>query len=180
MISHVTHLTADLEELHLFCKQGKFYEVENWIKQGRPLQIAADTKVHGKYRSALTIALDTGQHSLCLLLLRSGYLSKSERTSPFDIAIEKRRRDLVDLLFEFGTDPHRVSLWTLFDSYDTEFFERFLAAGVDLTKEAVLALFADRVARYKRPSDVIFLDQPLPRTSLGKVQKFELRKRLGL
>ncbi len=52
--------------------------------------------------------------------------------------------------------------------------------GVDLTKEAVLALFDDRVARYKRPSDVIFLDQPLPRTSLGKVQKFELRKRLGL
>lgn len=52
--------------------------------------------------------------------------------------------------------------------------------GAGLTKEAVLALFEDRVARYKRPSDVIFLDAPLPRTSLGKVQKFELRKRLGL
>lgn len=52
--------------------------------------------------------------------------------------------------------------------------------GVELTREAVLALFDDRVARYKRPSDVIFIDQPLPRTSLGKVQKFELRKRLGI
>jgi fatty-acyl-CoA synthase len=52
--------------------------------------------------------------------------------------------------------------------------------GADLTKEAVLALFDGKVARYKRPSDVIFVDEPLPRTSLGKVQKFELRKRLGL
>jgi fatty-acyl-CoA synthase len=51
--------------------------------------------------------------------------------------------------------------------------------GATLTKETVLALFDDRVARYKRPSDVIFLEQPLPRTSLGKVQKFELRKQLG-
>ena len=50
----------------------------------------------------------------------------------------------------------------------------------EFSKEAVLALFDGKVARYKRPSDVIFVDEPLPRTSLGKVQKFELRKRLGL
>ncbi len=51
--------------------------------------------------------------------------------------------------------------------------------GRTLTKDGVLALFAGRLARYKHPRDVLFLDGPLPRTSLGKVQKFELRQRLA-
>jgi acyl-coenzyme A synthetase/AMP-(fatty) acid ligase len=33
---------------------------------------------------------------------------------------------------------------------------------------------------FKHPRDVIFLEGPLPRTSLGKVQKYELRTRLGV
>jgi fatty-acyl-CoA synthase len=54
-----------------------------------------------------------------------------------------------------------------------------LKAGRAMTKEQVIALFQQRLARFKHPRDVIFLDGPLPRTSLGKVQKFELRRRLG-
>ncbi len=48
------------------------------------------------------------------------------------------------------------------------------------TAEQILALFHDRLARYKHPRDVIFVEGPLPRTSLGKVQKYELRARLGV
>jgi fatty-acyl-CoA synthase len=44
----------------------------------------------------------------------------------------------------------------------------------------VIGLFQNRLARFKHPRDVIFLDGPLPRTSLGKVQKYELRQRLGV
>jgi fatty-acyl-CoA synthase len=51
--------------------------------------------------------------------------------------------------------------------------------GAALDRDKVLALFEGRLARYKHPRDVIFLAGPLPRTSLGKVQKFELRRRLG-
>jgi fatty-acyl-CoA synthase len=46
--------------------------------------------------------------------------------------------------------------------------------GARLTREDVLGLFRDRLARYKHPRDVVFLDV-LPRTVMGKVQKFELR-----
>ncbi len=49
--------------------------------------------------------------------------------------------------------------------------------GARLSREAVLDLFRDRLARYKHPGDVLFLEA-LPRTVMGKVQKFELRDRV--
>ncbi|MCW5772283.1 MAG: AMP-binding protein [Rhodospirillaceae bacterium] len=55
-----------------------------------------------------------------------------------------------------------------------------LKAGCAMTKEQVIGLFQNRLARYKHPRDVIFLSDTLPRTSLGKVQKFALRTRLGI
>ena len=49
-------------------------------------------------------------------------------------------------------------------------------AGV-MDREAVLALFGSRIARYKHPRDVRFLEA-LPRNVMGKVQKFLLREML--
>jgi fatty-acyl-CoA synthase len=46
--------------------------------------------------------------------------------------------------------------------------------GVALDAAAVLAAFAGRLARYKQPTEVIFVDT-LPRNAMGKVQKFKLR-----
>jgi fatty-acyl-CoA synthase len=46
--------------------------------------------------------------------------------------------------------------------------------GRSLTREQVIALFDGRLATYKHPRDVIFLDA-LPRTATGKVQKTVLR-----
>jgi len=44
-----------------------------------------------------------------------------------------------------------------------------------IDREAVLALFEGRIARYKQPKDVVFLTA-LPRNAMGKVQKFRLRE----
>lgn len=49
--------------------------------------------------------------------------------------------------------------------------------GAQLDEAAVLALFEDRLARFKHPRRVVFVDQ-LPKNALGKVQKSELRKLL--
>jgi fatty-acyl-CoA synthase len=48
-------------------------------------------------------------------------------------------------------------------------------SGSQIDEAGVLALFRDRLARYKHPRRVIFA-QSLPKNALGKVQKFELRK----
>ena len=47
--------------------------------------------------------------------------------------------------------------------------------GARLSREAVCALLGGRVARYKHPRDVIFVDS-LPRTALGKVKREELKR----
>ena len=52
-----------------------------------------------------------------------------------------------------------------------------LEAGANLSQEQVLAAFQDRLARFKHPREVIFLDA-LPRNSIGKVQKYRLRQML--
>ncbi len=45
----------------------------------------------------------------------------------------------------------------------------------DLTAEAVIAWCRDHLAHYKVPKHVLF--GPLPKTSTGKIQKYELRRR---
>ncbi len=49
------------------------------------------------------------------------------------------------------------------------------APGATLDEAGVLALFKDRLARYKHPRRVLFMES-LPKTAMGKVQKFELSK----
>jgi acyl-CoA synthetase (AMP-forming)/AMP-acid ligase II len=50
-----------------------------------------------------------------------------------------------------------------------------LTDGAKLTPEQVLALFPGRLAAYKHPQQVIFLES-LPRNATGKVQKAMLRE----
>ena len=44
-----------------------------------------------------------------------------------------------------------------------------------LDEKAVLELFNNRLAKFKHPRRVVFLDR-LPRNAMGKVQKFELQR----
>jgi fatty-acyl-CoA synthase len=44
-----------------------------------------------------------------------------------------------------------------------------------LDENTVLSLFQDRLARYKHPRRVVFLDS-LPKNAMGKVQKFDLKQ----
>ena len=52
-----------------------------------------------------------------------------------------------------------------------------LKENLKLNESAILALFNDRLARFKHPRRVVFVDS-LPRNAMGKVQKFELKQKL--
>ena len=49
--------------------------------------------------------------------------------------------------------------------------------GAAIDEEGVLALFNGRIAKYKHPRRVVFM-QSLPKTALGKVQKAALKDTL--
>lgn len=130
-----------LQGLHQLSRAGNTYGVERWIAEGLPLQVPASERRRGarKSESALEIALQAGNYALVLLLLVNGYDANQESGSPLDQALSDRRWDLVDLLLEWGADPHDVDLETLFGTYQTSFFERFCSCGVDLTADHELA-----------------------------------------
>ena len=48
-------------------------------------------------------------------------------------------------------------------------------AGATLAADAVRDFLAPRLAGYKLPRDIRF--EPIPKTSTGKIQKFQLRER---
>ncbi len=50
-----------------------------------------------------------------------------------------------------------------------------LQEGAELTPVAIMEYCRPRLARFKQPNHVVFVDE-LPRNATGKVLKFELRK----
>jgi hypothetical protein len=130
----------DLESLHRLCGEGRLYEVEAWIMAGQPLQLAPEGRQQGRrLPTALEIALETGQHSLLLLLLCNGYRLDLEPVCPLTRALEARRWEYVDLFWAWGADPRRVTADTVFDTYNSALFDRFHAAGVDFLAHHALA-----------------------------------------
>jgi hypothetical protein len=136
--ARTTTRAEELAELNHMCSAGRLYDVERWVASDRPLQ-ADDASQSRRASSALQIALETGNHSLVLLLLSNGYDANREVTSPLDLALRVRRFDLVALLLDWGSDPHRVDLDDLFGTYNSALFERFRELGVDLTAGHALA-----------------------------------------
>jgi hypothetical protein len=125
----------ELQQLHRMCREGRVYDVEQWIKDDKPLQVPPNMIPKGrKWTSALRIALESGQHSLALLLLRSGYRLDLERDPPIDIVLRSRRWDLFELLLQLGTDLKSASAHAVLDTYSSELYERYFAAGYDLTR----------------------------------------------
>jgi long-chain acyl-CoA synthetase len=53
-----------------------------------------------------------------------------------------------------------------------------LHPGASMTQEELQGYLADKLAKYKVPAKVWFLDEPLPRNASGKFLKRELRKQL--
>src|SRR3989454_8328042 len=125
----------DVRAIHEMCREGRLYDVERWIAKGKPLQLAPDAILKGtRPKTALQIALESGQHSLAFLLLSSGYRLELERYAPLDMALQARRSDLFDLLLEWGADLKSADVYTVLNTYNGELYERFKAAGYDLTR----------------------------------------------
>ncbi|NWF73296.1 MAG: hypothetical protein HXY51_09705 [Nitrospirae bacterium] len=125
----------DVRALHQLCREGRLYEIERWIADGKPIQVSPQAIPQStRLKTALQIALETGQHSLAVLLLSRGYRIELERYSPLDMALQARRWDLFDLLVQWGADLRSTDVYTVLNTYNVKLYERFRAAGYDLTE----------------------------------------------
>jgi len=130
----------DVRAFHQLCREGRLYAVERWIAEGKPFQVAQQAiPKNTRPKTALQIALETGQHSLVVLLLSKGYRIELERYSPLDLALQARRWDLFDLLLEWGADLKSADVYTVLNTYNVELYERFRAAGYNLTERHEMA-----------------------------------------
>ncbi len=126
---------AELGTLHRLCREGRLYDVERWIAEGKPLQCTPAAVPKGtRPKMALQIALETGQHSLVALLLKNGYRLELERYAPLDLTLRSRRWDLFDLLLDCGADLKSVDVYSVLETYNVDLYERFWAAGYDLAE----------------------------------------------
>lgn len=114
------------------CAAGKLYEVEEWIRQDRPLQwqLTDDRKLQRK-RTALQIAVEKRFHSLAALLLANGYDPNGDYYECMSPAVRARDADMVELLLRFGADPKSVDFATVMETCDRALIDRFIEVGVD-------------------------------------------------
>lgn len=135
-------LAAEGELLELIdaCKQGRIYDVERWIKAGRPLQLDPDVDARIRRKpTPLSLSISSGTLDLTRLLLCNGYRQDLESSPPLDAALTQRRWDLLELLLEWGGDPASADVELILGTYQRSIFELFWNMGVDLEDGRTLA-----------------------------------------
>lgn len=118
--------------LSSLCEEGRLYEVEKWIDQGRPIQCERPSaKPPKKRQSPLHIAVSKGFYSLAELLLVNGYNPNGDYHENLSPAVTGKNPSMAKLLLKMGADPLAVEFDTVLETYDRALMEAFLDAGVD-------------------------------------------------
>ncbi len=96
--------TEQAKELIRLCRTGRLHDIQEWIANGRSLQIPSVSK-----KTLLQIAVEDGFHSL-VELIAMHESSQASKNAALANAVAMRRLDLVQLLFRNGADIKSVSL----------------------------------------------------------------------
>lgn len=144
--------TANREEilpLLTLCEEGRLYEVEKWIAEGRPIQAVPPcrTEKPSARQTPLGIVTKKGFHSLAELLLINGYDPNGDYYEHILPAVEAKNHSMVDLLLRYGADPAAVEFADVLDTYDRKLMDCFVAAGADPCRNNAVACAMRRKAR---------------------------------
>jgi len=150
---HRLRITGDeaaISDLIDLCKKGRIYEVERWVRSGKPLQVQLeDSGPWRRPKTPLKIAIDTGQHDLALLLLCNGYSTGVEPPGTINFALEKRAWNFVDLMLDWGADPSQADPYFILDTYRRSMIDHFWELGVDYSQDNTLASYLAESTRNK-------------------------------
>jgi hypothetical protein len=123
----------DAKHLVRLCEAGRLYEIEEWIRAGRPLQVPPDLR-----KTPLRAALTAGFHSLIELLLRHEP-SQTAKDQALVHAVQLRRLDLVELAVKYGADIRSVAFGEVLENWDKGIMRFFIERGADLVTDVPFA-----------------------------------------
>jgi len=128
------------------CRAGKLYDVERWIASGKSIITAPSIK-----KTPLLTAIDTGFHSLVVLLARDEP-RQEQKDRALREAVESRRIDMVEALVENGARIQAVPLEDVLLTWDRQLMQFFLDRGADpVTGNPFMIAFQNKVQRALRP-----------------------------
>lgn len=116
---------AEAKELIRLCETGRLYEVEAWIRAGRPLAVPAGTR-----KTPLGVAMSTGFHSLVELLLRHAE-GQEAKDAALRQAMMLDKPPFVELAVAHGADPRAVPFLDVLMTGDRGLAVFFLDRGAD-------------------------------------------------
>ncbi len=133
----------ELEPLVSLCKTGRLFDVQKWVEAGRPLDPPPSTSNRTRKKSPLEYALDLGFHSMVEVLLEGGASLRPDNTfCPMELALSKRRFDLVQLLVDHGFAADTANMDSVFATWDPEIMEYFIERGADVETDMPLGIGA--------------------------------------
>lgn len=122
------------------CKGGRLFEIQEWIKAGKPINPPAPKPKEARRKPPLQYAISTGFHSLVQVLLEAGVeIEDSYKYNPVDHALEDDRLDIVKLLIEHGAEPKSVNIISVFEHWNPAIAEYFISLGADVESDSPLA-----------------------------------------
>lgn len=126
----------EIEPLLALCKAGRLFDVQQWITDGKPVNLPPRLVKGRQVKAPLDVAMEMGFHSLVEVLLRAGAIQEPAAGygSPIAQALQARRLDIVELLVDHGADPRAVDMAQVLDSWDPKVFNFFISRGADVVK----------------------------------------------
>jgi hypothetical protein len=130
----------DRKTLLALCRAGRLYEIEDWIKAGKPLVVDPSVR-----KTPLEVSIDTGFHSMIVLLVRNEPC-REVKNRALARAVEKRKPELAKLLVDHGADTSIVPFIDVLRTWDADLTRFFLQRSTDFLNEQPFAVaFSERV-----------------------------------
>lgn len=113
------------DELLRLCREGRLYEIQDWIAAGKPLTVPTH------YRNTpLRLGFETGFHSLLELLLKH-HPDQAAKNELLFLACYQRKLGVLDLLLRCGADPRSIPYLDVLQAWDRTAAMMLLERGAD-------------------------------------------------
>ena len=124
---------ADAEHLLRLCREGRLFELQEWLAAGRSLSVPDHYR-----QTPLKIAVNTEFHSLIEFLLRHEN-EQSAKDNVLQHACWRRQLPIMQLALEYGASINAVSFQDVIETWDRGLVQVFVERGADLATNSPFA-----------------------------------------